>query len=119
MKAITAENIEEVYEKVCQYDVIGIDEGQFVSFGHLFTDIILQFLLLFQFKDLVKYAQDFANAGKTVIIAALNGDYRQQPFNNVTLLMPVAEKIEKLSAVCACGQSASFTFRMNESRKVS
>jgi hypothetical protein len=36
MKAITAENIEEVYEKVCQYDVIGIDEGQFVSLAIFF-----------------------------------------------------------------------------------
>lgn len=99
MRALVAENIEEVFEKVRGYDVIGIDEGQF-------------------FKDLVKYAQKLADLGKTVIVAALNGDYRQQPFPNIATMIPLAEKIEKLSAVCRCGQSASFTFRMSDSTQV-
>jgi hypothetical protein len=30
MEAISAENIEEIYEKIKESDVIGIDEGQFV-----------------------------------------------------------------------------------------
>lgn len=32
MEAISAENIGEIYERIKNYDVIGIDEGQFVGF---------------------------------------------------------------------------------------
>ncbi|KAL3093213.1 hypothetical protein niasHT_022663 [Heterodera trifolii] len=99
MEAISATKMEDAFEELNKFDVIGIDEGQF-------------------FKDIVKYAQELANTGKTVIIAALNGDYRQEPFQNVAMLIPLAEKIEKLSAVCRCGQSASFTFRMSECTKL-
>ena len=38
---------------------------------HLFSPFL-------QFKDIVQYAQMMADAGKTVIIAALNGNYRQE-----------------------------------------
>ncbi|KAF7638612.1 Thymidine kinase [Meloidogyne graminicola] len=99
MEAFIAETIEEVYELIKNNDVIGIDEGQF-------------------FKDLVKYSQYLADNGKIVIIAALNGDYKQEPFPNVTKLIPLAEKIEKLNAVCNCGQSASFTFRLSSNKKI-
>ncbi|KAI1726452.1 thymidine kinase domain-containing protein [Ditylenchus destructor] len=99
MEAISAVTLAEVYPEIQQYDVVGIDEGQF-------------------FEDLVMHAQELANSGKVVIIAALNGDYRQKPFQNVTMLFSIAEKIDKLSAVCrSCGHSASFTFRKLQSAK--
>jgi len=99
MEAISAVSLADVFDELLQYDVIGLDEGQF-------------------FDDVVPYAQTLANEGKTVIIAALNGDYQQKPFNNITLLFALAEKIEKLSAVCiSCGNSASFTHRTLKSTK--
>lgn len=99
MEAISAVTLAEVYPELQNYDVVGIDEGQF-------------------FEDLVSHAQELANKGKVVIIAALNGDYRQKPFQNVTMLFSASEKIDKLSAVCrSCGHSASFTFRNLQSAK--
>jgi len=97
MEAIAALNIGDVMEQIDSFDVVGIDEGQF-------------------FQDVVQCAEDLANSGKVVIIAALNGDYQQKPFQNITSLFSMAEKIEKLSAVCrSCGHSASFTFRTLQS----
>jgi len=94
MKALSALNITEVLDSLFNYEVIGIDEGQF-------------------FPDIVPMARKLADHGKTVIIAALNGDYRQKPFESVVELFSLAEKIEKLSAVCHnCGHSASFTSRL-------
>ncbi|KAI1693111.1 thymidine kinase domain-containing protein [Ditylenchus destructor] len=93
MEAISAINLEDVYLILQKYDIIGIDEGQF-------------------FNDLVPLTQELANNGKIVIISALNGDYQQKPFQNIALLLSVAEKVDKLSAVCQkCGLSASFTYR--------
>lgn len=40
------------------YDVIGIDEGQF-------------------FENIVDFAESLANAGKTVIVAALDGTFQR------------------------------------------
>eukprot|EP00796_Vickermania_ingenoplastis_P010067 gene10067-7037_t len=64
-----------------QFDVIGIDEGQF-------------------FPDLLPFASRAADAGKTVIVSALDGDYRRQPFGQVCSLVPYCETIDKLTAVC-------------------
>lgn len=44
-----------------RFDVVSIDEGQF-------------------FPDVVEFAERCANAGKVVIIAALDGDFRRKPF---------------------------------------
>ena len=45
-----------------------------------------------------------ADLGKVVIVAALDGDYRRQPFPSVMELIPCAEQLQKLSAVC-CNHS--------------
>lgn len=76
------------------FDVIGIDEGQF-------------------FPDLLEFAKMAANAGKKVIISALDGDYRREPFGQVCTLIPHCEHVDKLSAVCmVCHkQPGSFTRR--------
>lgn len=64
-------------------------------------------------------AELFANSGKTVIIAALDGTFQRKPFNVIQLL-PIAEKVTKLSAVCAvCTErDAAFTQRLTESSEV-
>ncbi len=52
--ALPAERLKEVSSHVKDYDVIGVDEGQF-------------------FPDLVDAVEEYANLGKIVIIAALDG----------------------------------------------
>ncbi len=67
------------------FEVIGIDEGQF-------------------FKDLYIYANKWANNNKIIIISALNGTSEQKPFEEITKIIPFAEEIDKLNAVCIkCG----------------
>ncbi|RYG55461.1 hypothetical protein EON66_05245 [archaeon] len=64
------------------------------------------------FPDVVECSEAMANAGKVVIIAALDGDYRRKPFGRVLELVPMAEKIDKLTAVCmSCFTDAAFTKR--------
>ncbi len=75
------------------YDVIGIDEGQF-------------------FKRISHDANFLANNGKLVIISALNGTSEQQPFESIQDLIPLSEVIIKQNAVCMeCGsQYATFSY---------
>ena len=51
------------------YGVIGIDEGQFVW---------SRSPILWQFPDLVNFCETMANAGKTVIVAALDGTFQRK-----------------------------------------
>jgi thymidine kinase len=62
-------------------DVVGIDEAQF--FSHL-RDFVECCLL----------------HGKKVIVAGLDGDFRQRVFGEVLLLTPLADRIDKLTALC-------------------
>jgi thymidine kinase len=41
-----------------------------------------------------------ANKNKIVIIAALDGTFQRKPFGNILNLIPKAEKVTKLNAVC-------------------
>lgn len=78
--------------------VVGIDEGQF--FG----------------ADLVDVVTRLANRGVRVIIAGLDMDWRGEPFYPMPSLLAIAEKVDKLQAVCVvCGDSASRTQRLVKS----
>lgn len=93
LKEISDEQVEHV-------QVIAIDEGQF-------------------FPDLLDKAENWANRGKVVIVAALDCTFQKRPFNRVTDLLAISEKVTKLSAVCMdCGQDASFTKRISSEGKV-
>lgn len=75
------------------YDVVGIDEGQF-------------------FSDLVWFAEMCANHQKIVIISSLQGTFHRTAWQSITELIPLCEKVTKLSAICKlCKQNASFTYR--------
>ena len=82
-------------------DVIVIEEAQF--FSDLFNFVTI---------SLDKYS-------KTVIIAGLDGDYKKEPFGDILRLIPHAESVIKLHALCTlCGDGtkASFTKRIIESK---
>ena len=82
------------------YDVVGIDEGQF-------------------FEDIVEFCQQAANLGKIVLVAALDGTFERKPFGNIINLIPLAEKVNKLCAVCVyCTSEAAFTKRIIESKEI-
>lgn len=90
-KAVKATKLCEV--KIDKYDCIGVDEGQF------FEDIIL--------------ANKWANLGKLVLIAGLNGDYKQTSFGDFYKLFSFADRIKHLHSICnICGNTARFTKKL-------
>lgn len=84
----------ELYKKA---DVVVIEEAQF-------------------FKDLFEFVVSGADIdNKTIIVAGLDGDYKRDPFGDILRLIPHAEKVTKLEALCLkCGDGtpAHFTKRI-------
>jgi thymidine kinase len=57
--------------------------------------------------------------GKLIIIAALDGTFQRKPFANVMELIPLAESVVKLSAVCmVCNRDAAFSKRLSDETEV-
>lgn len=76
---------------VSDFDVICIDEGQFM-------------------KDLVGFCDEMARGGKVVVVAGLDGSFLRKPFQNIAELIPLADHVDKLTAICMrCGNDAPFT----------
>ncbi|NXN97363.1 KITH protein, partial [Rhinopomastus cyanomelas] len=100
MEALPARTLKEVSQEALGSAVIGIDEGQF-------------------FPDIVEFCEGMANAGKTVIVAALDGTFQRKGFGNILNLVPLAESVVKLNAVCMeCYREASYTKRLGDEREV-
>ena len=78
--AIKCSNLLDI--SVDDYDVIGIDEAQF-------------------FTDLVSAVDGWINEHhKIVLCAGLDGDSQRKPIDDTLQLIPLADKVTKLSAVC-------------------
>lgn len=76
-------------------DVIAVDEAQFLD------------------DELPHVAAFLADRGKRVIVAALDQDFRGEPFGSIPQVMAMAEFVDKLQAICAvCGAPASRTQRL-------
>jgi len=96
LPAVSANKLSELQEMAGEYDVIGIDEGQF-------------------FPDIVSWCEEMANRGKIVLVAALDGTFQRLPFPEMLALVPLAEAVTKLQAVCmVCFQEAAFSKRITE-----
>lgn len=94
MPALSVDSIEGARAVLEEPMVVGIDEGQF-------------------FGDLLVMCEELANAGKVVIVAALDGTFERRPFEQVAALVSRAERVEKLSAICSrCAAPAAFTKRL-------
>ncbi|KAE9004397.1 hypothetical protein PF011_g12476 [Phytophthora fragariae] len=88
VEAMPVQTLAEVRPFLDQFDVIGIDEGQF-------------------YPDLVDFCQDAANRGKVVVVAALDATFERKAFESVVELTPTAEQVIKLNAICSsCGHDA-------------
>ena len=91
-------NLKEIYSHLerMEYDTILINEGQF--FADLY-DVV---------KDLIE------NKNKNVYICGLDGDYKMQKFGQLIDLIPLANSVEKLNAICKrCKKTAAFTRRIS------
>lgn len=70
-------------------EIIAIDEVQFLDEG------------------IVDAATEFAGRGARVIVAGTDTDFRGEPFGFIGALMAVAERVDKLNAICViCGDPA-------------
>jgi len=96
VSAYIVEKAEDILtELLPDVQVIAIDEGQFFDNG------------------IVKVCQTLADNGKRVIVAGLDQDFRGEPFGPMPELLAVAEKVDKLQAICmVCGGPASRTQRL-------
>jgi thymidine kinase len=78
-------------------DIVAIDEAHF--FG----------------PDLVPVVTSLADRGLTVIVAGLDVTFEGRPFEPLPALMALAERVDKLTAICAvCGEDAVFHVRVSE-----
>lgn len=120
LEAVVVQSLMAQCETCARFRVILIDEGQF-------------------FLDVVEFAETMANAGKIVIIAALNGDFTRKPLcltpdhRCVSELVALCDEIKHFRGVCQghqhcprcpeegwfrCGEDASFTRRMTADTNV-
>jgi len=50
-------------------------------------------------------------------VSGLDMTYRRQPFGDIPILLAIADRIDKLSAVChSCGQDATLTQRLMDGK---
>ena len=75
--------------------VVGIDEVQFFDPG------------------IVGVVRELVASGRRVICAGLDLDFRGEPFGPVPVLLALAERVDKLEAICVvCGEPATRTQRI-------
>ncbi len=79
--------------------VVAIDEAQFLDDG------------------IVSVANALADRGVRVIIAGTDMDFRGEPFGPIPLLLAIAERVDKLHAICVlCGDLATRNQRLIDGR---
>lgn len=82
-----------VLPDVSGYDTVLIDEAQF-------------------FESL----EGVESLAPNVVVAGLSGDYRRKPFGKILELIPKADKVTFLTALCDCGAPAPFTKRVSSEK---
>ena len=99
MRAVPIRSSAEIATKAEGFDVVAIDEAQFLGEGVVPTALAL------------------ADRGVRVVVAGLDQDFRRLPFGPMPELLAHAEFVDKLQAVChRCGGPATTTQRLVDGR---
>ena len=99
MSAVPITTVGQIAERSQSFDVVGIDEAQFLGEG------------------IVPIALELADRGTRVVVAGLDQDFRRLPFGPMPELLSHAEFVDKLQAVChRCGGTATTTQRLVDGR---
>jgi thymidine kinase len=99
MRAVPISSVAEIESRAEGFDVVGIDEAQFLGEG------------------VVAAALELADGGVRVVVAGLDQDFRRLPFGPMPELLTHAEFVDKLQAVChRCGGPATTTQRLVDGR---
>lgn len=100
MQSVAVDSARRIPEHLGDAEVIGVDEAQFFD------------------EELVPVCEELARAGKRVIVAGLDKDWKGEPFVPMPNLMAVAEFVTKQHAICVvCGSPANFSQRKTLSRE--
>ena len=95
MRAVPISSAADIAAGAQGFEVVGIDEAQFLGEGVVAT------------------ALDLADRGVRVVVAGLDQDFRRLPFGPMPELLAHAEFADKLQAVChRCGGPATTTQRL-------
>lgn len=98
-RAVSVSRASDILDLTGDASVVGIDEAQFFDSG------------------LPEVAQALAGAGKRVIVAGLDMDFRGQPFGPMPQVLAVADFVTKVNAVCTiCGGVATRSQRVVDSQ---
>ena len=85
----------EILKHLKKTTVVAVDEAQFLD------------------EEIVPIARLLAEWGLRVIIAGLDLDFRGEPFGSMPALLAMAEKVDKLQAICmVCGEEGTRTQRL-------
>ena len=94
--AMSCTRLNQLKNIITDYDVICIDEIQF-------------------YEDASIMCEKWANQGKVVEVCGLNGDFQRKPFEQISLLIPLADSIIHMVAVDERnGIDAPFTQRLTD-----
>lgn len=98
--AVPVSSSREIAERVLPgVEVVAIDEAQFLDSG------------------IVEVVNALADRGIRVIVAGTDMDFRGEPFGSIPQLLAIAERIDKLHAICVvCGELASRNQRLIDGR---
>ena len=111
-------------ERVASHNGVARDDAMVVNDARAILQMVAQETAVVaidevQFFDwaIADVCSALADQGKRVIVAGLDQDFRGEPFGPMPLLMALAERVDKLQAICViCGASASRTQRLIDSR---
>ena len=101
IKCIYSSNLENIIDDLLNFDVILINEGQF-------------------FTDLCETVKKMLIMNKQIYIAGLDGDFERKRFGQIIDLIPLCDKVNKLSSLCGIckdGTSGIFSMRVTEEKE--
>lgn len=93
-------NTNEHFEQLRSSDVILINEGQF-------------------FEDLYEVVIDMLDNHKKIYICGLDGDFERKKFGNIIDLIPLCDKVRKLTSLCSLckdGTPGIFSMRLTQDK---
>ena len=97
---LSCENLTDILIQLINYDVIGIDEGQF-------------------FSDLLEICDTLTRFGKIIFIAALSSNDQMKPYDNISNLIPFVDKIKLMKSYCFfCHKQAGFNLKIKKSKNI-
>jgi len=95
-QAIRVNNLSDVFERLTNIQVVGIDEAQFFS------------------KSIIKDLKYLNSKNIKVIIAGLDKDYLNKPFGCMEDIIALSDSVIRLKAVCNhCSKEATYSHRSN------